>query len=117
MSDYLSGAFIVLADVGDDFTELFDIRRAFREQDLGGARIVEDGPERLVQFMRDGIRHRADGERAVHLRQLEKAPARCGFARRRRKRSNSSAEISMAWRRRTETTAMMVQRCSSQNVG
>ena len=46
-------------DIGDDFAELFDIRRAFRKQHLGRPGIVENGSKRLVQFVRDGVRHRA----------------------------------------------------------
>src|SRR5450631_476706 len=44
----LTGARVVLADIGENFPELVNIRRAFREQYLGGPGIVEDGSQRLV---------------------------------------------------------------------
>ena len=48
MRDDVSGALIILADVGKDLPDLVEIRRILREQQLRGADIVENGPERLV---------------------------------------------------------------------
>ena len=79
MADDFSGPLVILADIGKYFLELLDIERAFGQQNLGGSGVVQDRAQRLVEFMRNRARHRADGQRAVHLRKLEKSPSGCGF--------------------------------------
>ena len=70
MIDDLARAVVVPADVGEDGAHLLQVRRAPRQQELGGLRIAQDGPERLAQLVRQARRQLGHGGHATDVGQL-----------------------------------------------
>ena len=68
--DDLARAVVVPADVGEDGAHLLQVRRTPRQQELGGLRIAQDGPERLVQLVRQTRRQLGHGGHATGMGQL-----------------------------------------------
>ena len=66
----LVGPQVVLADVGEDFPQLFERWMLGAQQDLRGLGVAENGAQRLIDFVRHDGRELADGCEARGLRKL-----------------------------------------------
>ena len=69
----VAGAPIVALDVAQDVRHLAQLGRIGAEQYFGRAGIVVDGPERLIELVRDRCGHLAQCHPPVHVRHLRKA--------------------------------------------
>src|SRR5437588_9754563 len=79
MPDDFSRALIVATDVGQNLLELVQVNGISRDQDLRGLRVAQNGPQRLVEFMRKRGGQHARSSSTVQMDDFQQPTAQLEF--------------------------------------